>query len=281
VLETIARLNACLPTASGVQAISANLINLCSTFEGAQSVLDLQLKAAICYLNSIATGTVLTQTIPVDGIDYTMLVGPGCQADLYVYSAFAKSWDFPNLVTTDGSLVFATLPAHDTPNFNPDGNMSFLQTINLPLYTNCGGDFYATGLPLLRSLQAPLLTEILGLLNFQNNLLPNTTSGLLTDVNFDSLQHLVGDFICAGNPSLVDLAFPALTHFEGFHWSCIGCALSEASINSILVTLANLSPPYQPTGFIDLELGTNAAPTGAGLAAKSALQGTGVTVNTN
>jgi hypothetical protein len=110
-----------------------------------------------------------------------------------------------------------------------------------------------------------------------------TLNPLLTHVDLSRLATAGDSFlIIRQNASLESLTFPALTR--------IACtvdvsqnALTAASVNSILVTLAAATTdgvtPWALSA--DLSGGTNAAPTGPGVAALATLIGRGATITTN
>jgi hypothetical protein len=60
--------------------------------------------------------------------------------------------------------------------------------------------------------------------------------------------------------------------------SWYNCALSQTSVNNILISLDTAG---QLNGTVNLAGGTSAAPSGAGATAKTSLQGKGWTVVTN
>lgn len=80
----------------------------------------------------------------------------------------------------------------------------------------------------------------------------------------------------AGNLALTSVVIAdsqPITDFNG-----IDCALTETSVDDILVVLSNNG---QANGNVDLSAGTNAPPSATGLAAKAVLEGNGWTVNVN
>ena len=81
------------------------------------------------------------------------------------------------------------------------------------------------------------------------------------------------------NPALATLVFPSLAtppHNLNFD----GNALSEDSVNNLLVQLAGLAWAA-PDRAVKVNAGTSHAPTGAGAAAKAAMIAAGATVTTN
>lgn len=101
----------------------------------------------------------------------------------------------------------------------------------------------------------------------------------LITVSFPNLVTVPSPFIITGNPLLSTLTAPSLVPTNGkiIDWS--GNALLAASVNALLARgVANAG---FTTGTIRLNGGTNAAPSGQGIADKATLIGRGVTVNTN
>jgi hypothetical protein len=80
----------------------------------------------------------------------------------------------------------------------------------------------------------------------------------------------------AGNLALTSVVIAdsqPITDFNG-----IDCALTETSVDDILVVLSNNG---QANGNVDLSAGTSAPPSATGLAAKAVLEGNGWVVNVN
>lgn len=105
------------------------------------------------------------------------------------------------------------------------------------------------------------------------------TSANFTGCNFAALTNGEGMFrLCSALVTLtVGGAFdnsPCTNYTQAFQ----SCALNEASVNAILVSI---DAAATSTGTLDINLGTSAAPTGAGATAKANLIGRGWTVNTN
>lgn len=141
----------------------------------------------------------------------------------------------------------------------------------------------------------PLLTSVFGYLNF-NACVDFTTpvfsalgtvQGIactecagLTAFPLDSLT-TIGDgglnFVdCTG---LITFALPVLSAVaDGASIQFTGCALDQSSVDAILVALAATS---FANGGVQLDAGTNAAPSATGLAAKATLEGRGCTVFVN
>ncbi len=98
-----------------------------------------------------------------------------------------------------------------------------------------------------------------------------------------SLPALVGSGVTLINLStnavLTTISIGASSLLNGFNLNSSGCALTAATVNSILaIGVANAG---YTSGVLNLGGGTNAAPTGQGILDKATLLGRGVTVTTN
>lgn len=129
----------------------------------------------------------------------------------------------------------------------------------------------------LTTILAPLLTHIdAGLAILNNTLLTSISLPSLVDI--DPFNQGGGDAI-SGNTALISLSLPAWVPTNGITYSFFGNALNAASVNGLLARgVANVG---FVSGAMTLAGGTNAAPSGQGIADKATLIGRGVTVNTN
>ena len=123
------------------------------------------------------------------------------------------------------------------------------------------------------------LVTVNGSINFDNNV------SLTVSPTFPLLQTINGAFTMDNNPLLTSgLSFPALKTLIG-NFSLNGCGFDQTTINNLLVKLASLNGSNGTTSYdnsiIYLNGGTNAIPSGAGLAAKTTLEGRGCTVYVN
>jgi hypothetical protein len=139
------------------------------------------------------------------------------------------------------------------------------------------------------------------------------SAALCTSINLSSLQHVYGAVgISMGLSILTTLNLPALVGVYGSsginlggglannlatfsmgsglkvvggNVSFSGCALNQASVDGVLVSLAALDGTGGTTAYssktVTLSGGTNATPSATGLAAKAVLVGRGCTVNNN
>jgi hypothetical protein len=111
-----------------------------------------------------------------------------------------------------------------------------------------------------------------------------TSCAVLTSISFPTLDRATSFFL-NDNTSLTTVSLPSgLLRVDG-NFIAANCALSQASVNAILVRLAALDGTAGTTSYdnktIDMTLGTSAAPSAPGLAAKTTLEGRGCTVNVN
>ncbi len=260
VLESIQGINECLPTDSGVQDETAGLINACTTTPVAQSVLDLQLKQAICWLFSqIQNGP--TSIIINGGVDYIVeqLV---FSDNIFIWECFARSFTFPTLVDCQQGLYFSTN--------STDGNMSFLTRIDIPNLLAINAVLFIERIPNLTTINAGSLVHVGQDIDIASN-------ARLTTVDFHSVEFIGRDFLASGS-LLAGLQLPALTTFGGTQFLCDSNGLPTADINALLITLNSLGL----TGVtINFSGGGNGPATGAGLAAAAQLVIDGNTVTLN
>ncbi len=187
------------------------------------------------------------------------------------------------LQSVTGSLTLADLTAPFT-------------TLNLPALTSCGS-LVVHG-PLLATFTAANLVSVTG------NLDLNSVAGgnIYTALSFPALT-TCGAFFCTFNTHLITLSFigaPVIswnisgndctalttvlfgggaTFANGISIDFTNCALTQATVDAILA--AAVRGGGFVTGTINLNLGTNSAPSGAGLADVGTLTGRGVTVTVN
>lgn len=106
----------------------------------------------------------------------------------------------------------------------------------------------------------------------------------LTTVELPVAQLISGMVIkrCAALTSLVltSVTFDPRWNATPWEMDLHDNALNETTVNDLLVRLA-ASAWFMPGAYLDLTGGTNAAPTGAGAAAKASMQAAGATIDTN
>lgn len=155
----------------------------------------------------------------------------------------------PNLITLDLSSLAALVG-----NFNIFG-MTLLTTLNLSSLATLAGDFTPSGMTSLPAL------------------------------DLSALATLAGDVGLSGMTSLTTLTITSALKSVGGNFNMFGCALNQASVDSILVRLAALDGTGGTTSYdghtVNLGGGTNATPSATGLTAKATLEGRGNTVTVN
>lgn len=168
------------------------------------------------------------------------------------------SLHFPNLVSVGDVFDFSS-------NVN-------LTSIDIGSLQTTGSDFSLSGCSALPSLAANALNAVNG------SSFSVMNCSLLTSISLTALNALGGDFVFSNCPVLVTLNIPQAVFMAGAAIDGSGDALNAGSVNQVLSRGV-----AGGTTFADFELagGTNAAPTGQGLADKATLIAAGNTVNTN
>lgn len=118
--------------------------------------------------------------------------------------------------------------------------------------------------------------------NIQGGYLAVQNHTALTSVSFPSLVTLAGSAsgpTISNNPLLTSIGIPVFVPINGSIFNATGNALNAASVNQILAR--HVANAGFVTGTVSLGGGTNAAPSGQGIADKATLIGRGVTVATN
>jgi hypothetical protein len=249
-----------MPEESGVQAATAGLINACTDLTTAQSVLDLQLETAICFLQTqVQNGP--TRIVINGGIDY-VIEQLQFVDNIFIWECFAKSFTFPTLVDCQQGLYFSTNTT--------DGNMSFLQTIDIPNLLAINATLFIERIPNLTTVNAGSLQHVGGNIDIGSNT-------RLTTVDFHSVEFIGGDFLASGS-LLAGLQMPLLTHFGGTQFLCDSNGIPTADVNALLITLNGLGLTGVAINFAG---GGNGPATGAGLAAAAQLVIDGNTVTLN
>ena len=179
------------------------------------------------------------------------------------------------------------------------GSYNVITTFSLPALIAVNNNFSPTPSPVSTTLTAPNLTYV-----------GNSFSAIgsaITTVDFSSLQYVGGLFnpqftlvTTLNLPAIVRIiaaisltACPALATFSlgstlkqvGNNVIITGAALSQASVDGVLVSLAALDGTNGTTAWssltVDMSGGSSATPGATGLAAKATLVGRGCTVTTN
>ncbi len=204
-----------------------------------------------------------------------------CGVDLFLgNNNITGAFALPALVSTGADLQL-------------QGNAN-MTSISCPTITFCGGvlAFSSTGvtsvnfnalqhvvvqlqfnsLTALTTVSFPSLTAI-------DNDLRFTGPSTLVSVSLNALSSTLGSMIGSGNASLTTVSMPNAIFFSQAHiFDLSACALLAATINQIL---ARGVASGCTTDDFELNLGTNAAPSGQGVADKATLIAAGNTVNTN
>lgn len=179
-----------------------------------------------------------------------------------------------------------------------------LTSISLPSLVTVAGVNSTLGLSFgstsLLSFSAPALATIIGNLSFSTNVTLTTlsfpsltsigsgskagsiivgTTFLSSTLSMPVLGNVFGNISMISCPNLTTITVPGLIPKNGSNISISGAKLDAATVNLILARcVANAA---YVSGTITLTGGTNAAPSGQGMADKATLIGRGVTVNTN
>lgn len=171
----------------------------------------------------------------------------------------------PNLLNTSIVLIYdcplltaLTLTAlNSSPDINIHDN-AILTALNFPALTTASDAIIVHDMPALTTLSMPVAENIGGSLGIIS---ATTGTDALANVTFGSSLQSVG----------CDVTFSS-------------CALTQASVDGILVALAALNGSGGTTSYDGHTVtltGTSAAPSGTGLAAKATLEGRGNTVTVN
>ena len=178
--------------------------------------------------------------------------------------------------------------------------MSALTTLNLPNLATCSNAFQGLNAPLLTTFNMPSLISVGGAFNqwqlasCTSFLVPSLqtigtnfnsmTAPVLTTFNLPSIVSIGGAFAIT-TVSLVTFSFGSTLKALLGNVTITGAALSQASVDGILVSLAALDGTGGTTAYssltINLSGGTSSAPSATGLAAKVILVARSCTVTTN
>lgn len=286
VLETIEAINECLPEASGVQDATEGLTNACTDLTMAQSVLDLQLKVAICWLSQ---GGALNCEQP-DPCTCWTVNAPATSGSIDLWYPFLQCAVYPDVTLISGHLTTSASGQYDV----RGGNMQFFTSLTFPLLVTVDGYVFIAFQEALLTFSAPLLTTVNGSFQVGSNANQLThdfplietvtgdfvTSGTLaTSLSVPLLTTVGGALMSIGGLALADVDISSLTNFDG-DFEAVNAALTEESVNHILVVLDSQCVLSGAKNVL-LDSGTSAAPTGLGAAAAANMIGRGVNVVTN
>lgn len=210
--------------------------------------------------------------------------GPNNMAALTTLSIPNLSYSGGFSPSTMNSLTTLSAPALTivAGSFGPN-SMSLLTTLSIPVLASVTGSFDLNNLPSLVTISAPVLTSIGARI---------TLSGMaaLTTVTLPVIETIgQGSFISINITSGSTAALSTFTlgstlkRVEG-HTTMTSCALTQASVDDILVRLAALDGTGGTTAYSTKTVtltGTSATPSATGLAAKSTLVARGCTVTNN
>lgn len=145
-----------------------------------------------------------------------------------------------------------------------------VSTMSFPSLTTILSSLAIASSPNLTSISLPVLNDPVNNPNlvFQEN--PALTSILLPALSTINVIQVID------NPLLTTFSLPSLVSTSGT-MTLTGNAFSAATVNAMLAKLVAIG--Y--TGLLDMSGGTNAAPTGQGIADKATLIGQGASVTTN
>jgi hypothetical protein len=173
---------------------------------------------------------------------------------------------FPNLTSMDPTGAFG--------GYITVSSSSSITSISAPLLTIIGNGFSAYSNTVLTTITLPLLQSI-----FQSRFSCNSNAAL-TALSLPAYVSGPGGLQCNDNPLLVSASFPLFVPGDTDDINFLNCALNAASVNQLLHR-AVLNAGYL-NGTIRLDGGTNAAPSGQGIADKATLIGRpGLSVSTN
>lgn len=192
-----------------------------------------------------------------------------------------ETLDFGDAVLLSGSLAGAlnALTSFTADNLevvigNWAWNMDSLTTMSLPAFRSGEMSFVVNA---LTSLSLPAYEDDGG-----NGI--DITANSLTTMSLPAIVSN-GFGITLTMASLQNFSFGSTLKSLAGNLTIAGAALTQASVNGILVSLAALDGTGGTTLFenltVDLSGGTSATPSGAGLTAKTALEGRGCTITVN
>lgn len=175
--------------------------------------------------------------------------------------------DWNGLVSVDLSNLSNLLYVDVSDCEDPSTNNNSLTSVNLSgstaiLELRLDDSNFSAGIPNISALSSLQIIDLDG----------SNISGILDFSGFPALL----DIDVSSNAELTSVIISDTQPITGL--SANNCALTETAIDDILVVLSNNG---QPNGFAYLDGGTNAIPSGIGLAAKVILQENGWTVTIN
>lgn len=155
--------------------------------------------------------------------------------------------------------------------------LNSLTTLSLPNYTTCTNSFIPSFNSLV-TLSLPAFTTMVGIFS------PSGAAALVT-VSLPAIVSMSSTVAVTPAPNLANFSFGSTLKSIGGNVTLTSCALTQASVDSVLVSLAALDGTNGTTAWssktVDLSGGTSSAPSATGLAAKVTLVARSCTVTTN
>ena len=194
------------------------------------------------------------------------------------------AFSMPNLSIVGGGFAFIS-SSYSTAFLLPDlyycgsGNFTvtaaLARSVSLPLLVYGGGNFTLT-VNAATTISLPALSVTGGALSITAN---------AATITLPSLASVSGGAVSIVDPSLVTFSIGAALKLVYGNFTITGAALSQASVDGILVSLAALNGSGGTTTYsgktINLSGGTSHAPSSVGLAAKATLVARSCIVTTN
>ena len=146
-----------------------------------------------------------------------------------------------------------------------------LTTLNLPVLASTEGEFDVSGCTSLTSISLPAYAT--------SDFITISGCTVLASVSLPALTSSTTGVTIENNAALTTVSLPLVVPGSGQVFNFSGNALTQACVNAILEQFAAVTA--WSSGTLDLNGGTNAAPSGGGAAAVTTLQGRGITVNHN
>lgn len=287
-------------------------------------VLTIQADGSVAWEVAAAGGTLTllteTSTTPTLSTRTYQLVAPGTWVTGNVMNTTAQKFTSTMVFTdpTVGLMSFTDLVGHYGYYAIKFASCTAMTSLSLPVFTKCNGGLSISSNTSLNTLNLPVLTSVVGSGEFGGTSSPAISIGsnpALTTLSFPALTTVTGSSNVIGitsNSALTTISFPALVTATGTFMSIIdvsscpalssfifpttlklvkgdikviGAALSQASVDSILIRLAALDGTAGTTSYISstvtLSGGTSSTPSAAGLTAKATLVARGCTVTHN
>lgn len=225
------------------------------------------------------TITMTTNSAALTSISFPALVTVGVDAEIEFNNGLA-TLSAPLLQTVGGILNIGSNPALTTITLTVLNTVSgdlfinlntALTTLSVPALVTVGIALTLSGNTVITSYSFPALTSI-------GDLWSSTSCTALASVSAPVLSTTNSDINFNACTSLVTMTIPVIIFTDGVLISFNNCAMSAATVNLILhrgVVSGDTSCDFELDG------GTSAAPSGAGIADKATLVIAGNTVNTN